>query len=99
VNNTYNPFPRIVLFVLQLLLMGFLLVPLNVLPFPWWADALILLATLIFPVLGGFLFCAVWIWSFILIVQMPYTTYTTIYIVTFIVYVFLFCVRQKASKK
>lgn len=74
---------------LQLLLLGFLFVPLQYLNFAWWIDALIGLVIILFKVLGGLVYVVVWIWSFIIFVQSPFTTYSIIYLVFLVLWLFI----------
>ena len=76
--------------ILQLLIAGMIFVPLQFLGFPWWIDALIAVAIFSFRALGGLLCLVIWIWSFIIFVQQPFTGFSFIYLVFLILYVALF---------
>lgn len=76
-----------ILYIIQLFLLGLILVPLQYLGFPWWADSLIVLATFLLPRIGGLATFAIWIWSFVIFVQSPFDTYSIIYIVALAIYI------------
>ena len=82
-------FGATVLSIPKLIQMGLIFVPLQYLGFPWWADAIIALSTLLFNLLGGLIYAVVWIWSFIIFVQSPFTAYSVIYLVFLALYLFL----------
>ena len=55
----------------QMILAGTLFVPLAYIGFPWWANALIFLFTLIFDKLGAVVYIVVWVWSFVIFLRSP----------------------------
>ena len=85
-------------FLIQLVLLGMIYVPLQYIGLPWWADVLIALSTFIFQVLGGIVYIVVWIWSFIIMVQSPFTAYSIIYLVFLVLYVLLSSILPRLFK-
>ncbi len=45
--------------------------PLMFLGFPWWADILIIAAIMLIPFAGGLIELILWVWAFLLVVQLP----------------------------
>ena len=45
--------------------------PLLFLGFPWWANILIVIAIMVVPFAGRLIEFILWVWAFILVVQMP----------------------------
>ena len=71
----------------QLILAGTLFVPLAYIGFPWWANALIFLFTLIFDKLGAVVYIVVWVWSFVIFLRSPLTYFSIVYLVFLVLYV------------
>ena len=85
----------LLLFLPQLILFGMIFVPLSYLGFPWWVDALIAIFTVVFEKLGGLVYIVVWIWSFVIFVRTPFNSYSILYIVFLLLYIFLVILRRK----
>ncbi len=79
----------VLLSIPQLILAGFIFVPLNYLGFPWWVDALIFLFTLVFEKIGSLVYIVVWIWSFTIFWRSPLTYFSILYLVFLFLYIFL----------
>ena len=70
----------------------FVFIPILPLGFPWWADGLIILSTIIFPVLGGVITLVLWGWSFIVMIKSPFTWFSVIYFIGLLIYVAFFLI-------
>lgn len=90
---------QLLLFLPQLILLGTIFVPLNYLGFPWWVDALIAIFTVVFEKLGGLVYYIVWIWSFIIFVRTPFNSYSILYIVFLLLYIFLVILRRNKLRR
>lgn len=87
------------LFIPQLILVGFIFVPLNYLGFPWWVDALIAIFTAVFDKLGSLVYIIVWVWSFIIFVKSPFNAYSVIYLAFLFLYLFLMALSFKKARQ
>lgn len=73
-----------------ILVIVLVIMPLTALDFPWWAAVLFIIATQIFPVLGGIAWLVVWTWSFFVMIHAPLCSYTVVYFISFAVYLIFF---------
>ena len=80
------------IFMFYLLSVLLILTPLMPLGFPWWLDTLIAVGICVFPVLGGIASIVFWIWSFIIVVQTPFSAFTVIYFIALIIYCLFFLI-------
>ena len=79
----------VLLSIPQLILAGFIFVPLGYIGFPWWVDSLIFLFTLVFEKTGGLVYIVVWIWSFTIFWRSPLTYFSILYLAFLFLYIFL----------
>lgn len=67
-----------------------IVVPLAAIGLPWWADFLIIAAICSFPVIGSFLCVGVYAWSFVIVIQEPFSIFSVVYFVFFAIYLIFF---------
>lgn len=101
-NKLLSLFESPLLFVIQLVIMGFILAPLQHLGFPWWVDALIAISTVIFRAFGGLSvllfgyghlhFCAISVYS----VQHNLHVFLILYV--FFTFLFPLWLKKRSSK-
>lgn len=77
--------------IFRLIILFMTIVPIVYCDFPWWVSLIILFALNILPGgLGGILTIALWVWSFINVLNSPFSVFTVIYLVFFVLYL-VFC--------
>lgn len=77
-------------FVIGIIFTFGVLLPLNVIGLPLWADFVILVVLQFTMLIGKLISAGLWIWGLILLLGAPITTFSIIYFVVFGIYVLYF---------
>ena len=70
-------------YVVYALFAVFAVAPMIALSFPWWALFLTVAFTMVFKKIGGLVYVVLYVWSFVVMVQTPFSAFSVFYFLSF----------------